>query len=293
MIAAAGRERGVEKLKRFLRGSLKVKLWMIRNGLAPWMPLPVRFPYGGFCFAWKDAIGQHLYLHTPFEEGEQRFVASLLTPGMVVFDIGAHDGLYTLLASRKVGAQGRVIAFEPSPREQRRLRWNLCINGCGNVVVEPIAIGSREEIAEFFVCVGWQTGLNSLRLPRVSDPTRKVKVLVTTLDNYLAHHMIPRVDFLKVDVEGAEREVLKGASQLMSQSPRPLVMCEVQDSRTETWGYPAREIYECLQGYGYRCFSIMWTGSLRPCPRKEQYDENLVALPMEKLSQMASFIDGE
>lgn len=236
-------------------------------------------------------MGKHIFLHENFEQEERAFVLQFFKPGMVVLDVGAHHGLYTLLASRKVGTGGQVIAFEPSPRELRRLRWNLVLNRCRNVHLEPLAVSRTEGIAELHVCLGQETGCNSLRPPAVSEPVRKVRVTTTTLDSYLRKNGITKVDFMKLDVEGAELEVLQGAIELLT-ALKPVILCELADLRTEPWGYRSVEIYDFLEARGYQWFSGMTGGKLQSCSKKTHYHENLIAIPKEKLSDLAGYIVG-
>ena len=278
-----------KRVQRSLENLLRARVNAIRMRFLPWLPLLIRLPWGGWWLVFNDVMGHHLLFRDGFEEGEQNFVLHFLQAGMVVLDVGAHHGLYTLLASKKVGPQGHVIAFEPSPRELRRLQWNLFLNRCRNVRVVPSALGSGEGTAELFVCLGRETGCNSLRPPAVSEPVRKIQVWVTTLDHYLQRTGMSKVDFMKLDVEGAELEVLKGASGLLSSS-RPLILCELADVRTEPWGYSSVEIYDFLQSHGYRWFSITLQGKLQACPRKPHYHENLLAVPDEKLDVVKQYI---
>lgn len=258
----------------------------------PLPPLPVRLPWGGWWLAWNnDVLSKHICLREGFEEGEQNFLLHFLQSGMQVFDLGAHHGLYTLLASKRVGPKGQVIAFEPSSRERRRLQWHIKLNRYANVQVEPLALGGSEGVAELFICLGPETGCNSLRPPVVSEPTKPIQVFVTTLDNYLQKSQIDLVDFIKLDVEGAELEVLKGATKLLSHKPQPIIMCELADVRTEPWGYRSVEIYEFLAARGYRWFSITSGGRLRFCPKKERFHENLLAVPEEKIGLVAVFME--
>jgi FkbM family methyltransferase len=85
--------------------------------------------------------------------------------GMTVLDVGAHNGFYTLLASKKVGPSGRVIAFEPSPRERQRLLSNLWINRCSNVIVEPVALAEEDSVATLFVVSGAETRMQQPSAP--------------------------------------------------------------------------------------------------------------------------------
>jgi FkbM family methyltransferase len=142
---------------------------------------------------WDDVVSEALRL-SGFEAAEQKFLQDFLQPGMTVLDIGAHYGLYTLLASKRVGNRGSVIAFEPSPRERKKLHRHIRFNRCSNVRVEPFALGSTEGIAKLFVCLDRHTAFNSLRPPAVSAPTNTIDVCIITLDNYLRFSSIVSAD---------------------------------------------------------------------------------------------------
>src|SRR5713226_9211768 len=128
----------------------------------PEMPIPLRLPFGAWWLAQKSALDDDL-IHDGFEEAEIAFVEMLLQPGMTVVDAGANHGLYTLLASKRVGRSGRVIAFEPSPRERKRLRRHLWVNRCKNVNVQPCALGDERREADLFLVEGREDWCNSLR----------------------------------------------------------------------------------------------------------------------------------
>jgi len=247
----------------------------------PPLPVPMRVPRIGWWLARNDACGLAM-ISDSYETRERRFVESLLRPGMTVLDIGAHHGLYTLLASRTVGMRGRVLAFEPSPRERNSLLTHLRLNRCRNVDVEGVALGSKSGRGELFIVQGRETGCNCLRPPNVPEPTIKVSIPIDTLDSCLQRRGIDHADFMKIDVEGAELEVLRGATGLLKGRLRPIILAEVQDLRTAAWGYPAKEIVDFLRQYDYRWFHLEKTG-LRPmreyCGR---FNENLVAIPTER-----------
>src|SRR5713226_3420264 len=210
----------------------------------PEMPIPLRLPFGAWWLAQKSALDDDL-IHEGFEEAEMAFVEKLLQPGMTVLDAGAHHGLYTLLASKRVGRHGRVIAFEPSPRERKALRLHVAMNGCWNVEIQGAALGKENTEASLFVMQGSQTGCNSLRPPVVESGTAPVRVEVERVDDVLEKLGVTRVDFIKLDVEGAELSFLQGARATLAAS-RPVILAEVQDLRTRPWGYAAREMIDFL-----------------------------------------------
>jgi FkbM family methyltransferase len=260
-----------------------------RRELGSRVAIPVRLPWGALMLAWPDVMGRHLR-QGGFEENERRFVERFLKPGMVVLDAGAHHGFYTLLAARRVGSRGRVVAFEPSARERRRLRINLVLNVSRNVRVEPLALGAHNGRGAFFVVSGIDDGCNSMRPPVVDDPYTRTTVRVVTLDAYLAEHRIGPVDFVKIDVEGGELALLRGAERLLASPSRPVLMCELVDTRTAPWNYQARDIHAFLARRDYLWFSPTPSGHLRPVSAKDRYHENLVAVPAEGVSTIADLV---
>lgn len=250
------------------------------------MPRLIRLPFGALWVLRNDNVGEPL-LAGEFEPAEMAFVERFLQPGMTVLDVGAHHGLYSLLASARVGAEGRVFAFEPSPRERRALRLNLLLNLAGNVSVQGLALGRDKGEQNLFVVQGSQRGCNSLRPPEVFSATIPVRVRVVPLDEWLVKQKIDHVNFIKLDVEGAELDALKGGARLLESRPRPAVLAEVQDIRTRPWGYPAIEIINYLADRGYRWFRILGSGSVEPLDLSSGgFDGNFIACPEESLGTL-------
>ena len=281
------------RVGRFLASPLKAKyitMALRARRVFPEMPIPLRLPYGAWWLAEKGAL-DHELMYNGFEETEMRFVRRPLRLGMTVLDIGAHHGLYTLLAAKGVGRRGRVIAFEPSPRERRRLANHVRLNRCRNVEVEACALGNESGEAELFLVDGFRDWGNSLRPPAVAEPTRKVSVPVRRLDDVLAELGVEHVDFIKLDTEGGELAVLEGARKLLQTAPRPAILAEVEDVRTRPWGYPAREIMQLLARWNYRWFALSEMGTLYPAsPDDESYDANFVALPHERAEEFQQML---
>ena len=247
----------------------------------PRVPFPVRLTNGCWWLARNDACGAAI-LSGSFELIEQQFMQTYLRPGMTVLDIGAHHGFYTLLASRRVGTSGRVIAFEPSPRETKFLNRHVRLNRCSNVTIVTCALGSAEGTGTLFLVEGKETGCNSLRPPEVTDAMRQVTVPVHRVDDILEELSIEMVDAIKLDAEGGELEILKGAGRLLEVKPRPLILAEVQDLRTRPWGYKSNEIIRYLRERGFQWFRPLKGGLLGKIDEDRlDYDENFVAIPEE------------
>lgn len=260
--------------------------------LFPELPIPLRLSFGAWWMAERSALDEKLIHENSFEAKELQFVARFLRPGMTVLDVGAHHGLYTLLISKRIGRRGRVIAFEPSPRERKRLVRHLRVNRCSNVTVEPCALGDFTGQADLFVVSKLEDWCNSLRPPATNQSTSKIRVAVRRADDVLEALGTEHVDFVKIDVEGAELSVLKGAIRILRDSRlRPGILAEVQDFRTKAWGYAAREILEFLEQLKYRWFAVTENGKLEAISTNgARYDENLVALPQERLGEFAEML---
>jgi FkbM family methyltransferase len=276
-----------ERVRRFWKSPFYKKSTSFAYRLRQWfprMPVPLQLSSGAWWIVGHSVLDLSL-LGGGFETGESLFAAKYLKAGMTVIDIGAHHGLYTLLASKNVGKKGRVIAFEPSARERRRLERHVRLNLCRNVTIEPLALGERESRARFFLAGGGEDWCNSLRQLKLDAGGQEVEVQVMALDEYVASHNIERVDFLKIDVEGGELEALRGAIRLLSGANRPVVLAEVSDVHTAAWGYRAEEILQLLAGLGYQWYSVDGQGELRARVSEwgaETYDENFVAMPSGK-----------
>jgi len=282
-----------QRIGRFLASPTRRKYITLANRarrIFPGMPIPLRLPFGAWWLAEKSAL-DHELIYNEFEHMEMRFVERLLRPGMTVIDAGAHHGLYTLLASKRVGGDGKVMAIEPSPRERERLEKHLRLNRCSNTELVTCALGEDPEESDLYLMEGDQDWCNSLRPPAVDGPVRRVRVTVRRLDDVLAGSGVSKVDFMKLDVEGAELSVLRGAMKLLEGESRPAILAEVQDARTEAWGYAAREILQFLVRMDYRWFVIAAKGALLPISCDQaSYDANLVALPIERTEEFLGLL---
>jgi FkbM family methyltransferase len=283
------------RLWRFARAPRKAQYFTLMNRMRrifPRMPIPLRLPYGKWWLAQESAL-DHELMHGSFEDAEKQFVRKFLRRGMTVVDVGAHHGLYTLLAAKCVGRRGKVIAFEPSRRERRRLLRHVRVNTCWNVIVEACALGDQAGDANLFMVEGAQDWCNSLRPPAVNGQTETSRVSVERLDDALWRLRVDAVDFVKLDAEGAELSVLQGAGELLRGASRPAVLAEVQDIRTQAWGYRARQIVDFLTDRGYCWFAVRGDGSLRVADVDlEWYDANLVALPEERAEEIRKRVEG-
>lgn len=193
----------------------------------------------------RDSLG--LSIWGTWEPFETELLQSLVQPGDVVVDVGANIGYYTLLLARRVGAQGRVFAFEPAPENFAILQENVARNGYQNVVLEQKALADTNGFAMLALS---KTNHGDHRLQNMAAANESVTVETTTLDAYLGD-AAQNVSLVKMDVQGAEMRVLRGMKNLLArQSPLTLVL-EFFPAALEQMGEEPREILELLRKHNF------------------------------------------
>jgi FkbM family methyltransferase len=175
-----------------------------------------------------------------------RLMDPFLTPGAVVVDVGANIGFNTVYAAQRVGSRGRVLAVEPADDNVAVLRTNVERSGLDNITVLPVAAGRQAETRRFFLR-GEVSAVNSFYQDSVyASVTDVVDVPVQTLDDLVDGE----ADLVKIDVEGAELDVLGGMTRLL-RSPRLRLVVEWHPLLQEKAGYAADELPRALLGAGF------------------------------------------
>jgi len=173
---------------------------------------------------------------------------------MVVIDIGAHVGYYTLLAAKLVGPTGKVYAFEPEPGNHSTLQKNIQLNNYQNIVATRIAVSDRRGRASMYL-TSLDSGRHSLfqhGLPKLGS----TQVETTTLDWFLESQDAPRVDLIKIDVEGAEVDVLDGMHQLLIRSPDLKLIIEFNPTLLQSAGVAPIDFLDKLRSFEFQLSNI-------------------------------------
>lgn len=185
-----------------------------------------------------------------YEFEKQQVIVGLVKPGTVFFDIGAHVGFYTLLASSLVADGGRVIAFEPLPKNLNYLERHCDLNGLKNVTVIKGAVSNRAGKAQFREDECSSMGHLSER--------GELEVDLVSLDDLFSRNLIPLPNYVKIDVEGAEANVLNGARQLLAAS-HPIIFLATHGREVHTL------CLEILESMGYSCRPLQKDCDLQSC----------------------------
>jgi FkbM family methyltransferase len=159
------------------------------------------------------------------EREQTAAMAEEIRPAGFFFDIGANVGYYTILASRLVGPAGKVVAFEPVPRNIDFLRQHIELNGATNVVLMPVAVSDSKGTVRF--ALGPDSAMGHI------GEGGELAVETTTIDD-VTDELGVTPDVMKIDVEGAEREVLLGAAKMFERA-RPVIFLSTHSDELRTW----------------------------------------------------------
>ncbi|XXF78591.1 FkbM family methyltransferase [Myxococcaceae bacterium GXIMD 01537] len=202
-----------------------------------------------------DHVQQQIYFFGAYEPPEAFVFARLLRPGMTVVDAGANVGQYSLLASTRVGDTGAVHALEPVPGTRQLLQENVRRSGVRNVHVHPYALWHQRERLRLGLRPGMEANIGAFS---VSDGHLggAVEADAISLDALVEEQRIPRVDLIKMDIEGAEHAALRGMRGVLERD-RPLLLMEVRRDTSERLSSSPQQLWtEIFAPLGYRAWAI-------------------------------------
>jgi FkbM family methyltransferase len=186
-----------------------------------------------------------------------RFVRSRVRPGDVCLDVGANLGQVTVHLGSLVGSAGRVLSFEPLPHVRERLTSHVAANGLGSVVeVLALALCDRSGTATFHFAErgAANQGMGSLVMEHESLALA-CEVETKRLDDFVAERRLSRIDWIKVDIQGAEPLFLEGARETLLRH-RPDLLVEVDPVDLRAGGSSSRELLVALDRLGYRAHAL-------------------------------------
>ena len=193
-------------------------------------------------FKWTIGSGDHGNWLGSYEYKTQRLMQSVVKPGMTAFDVGANAGFYALGLSRLVANQGHVWCFEPLPANLAHLTNHLKINDVQNVTVVEAAVAEKAGFTLFQEGDTRSTG-------HITDRVTALQVTTVSLDSFVESIGRKIPDLVKIDVEGGEGEVLRGARTLLAERKTVFIVSLHDD-------FQKQSCTEILRTSGYRIFKI-------------------------------------
>jgi FkbM family methyltransferase len=202
----------------------------------------------------REPLAYHLFFDGVYEPETLRLLLIRVRPGSTFVDVGANIGAFTMPVARQIGSSGMVLAIEASPRVFPYLAHNVRVNGLSNVRLRNCAASDTSRPLPFYEAPAEKFGMGSVGPQFLSEPTL---VPAETLDCILAEENVTEVSVLKVDVEGFEAAVFRGAARLLNGPRPPLVVFEFCDwAEARAPGVNVGEAQRALREYGYTLWRL-------------------------------------
>ncbi|MBG1244661.1 FkbM family methyltransferase [Nostoc sp. NZL] len=240
---------------------------------------------------------------SPYEISEQLLVSKIVRAGMMVFDIGANIGDYSILFSKLVGVYGKVYSFEPTLSTFNKLKLRLSNSKCNNVYPFQQAVYSDNSQITFNEFSEDFSAWNSIGKPQMPDPQgsgQYVPIVNTeiietiTLDSFCKNNNIQKIDYLKIDVEGAEIDVLQGAAKLLREKNIYFIQFEISQKMLEGLNRNAQSTFDLLNEYGYECHRININGDIgEKVTESNSFYENYIAFPSLPIHFFTIVLNGQ
>lgn len=206
-------------------------------------------------YLYSDDILSHAIFVYKFETQELNFLSIYLQKGDHFIDIGCNFGLYSLVASKKVGREGKVFAFEPVSKTHERLERNIRLNRIKNITPTKAAISSTSCTMPMSISLDGHDAWNSLTKPARGEKFLTEEVKTITLDDFVQENDLhDKIKMIKIDVEGWECEVIKGAIKTLTSELSPVLQVEFSEPALEAAGTSSGNLIKLLAGFGYKMY---------------------------------------
>lgn len=226
----------------------------------------------------SEFLQAHLYLYGSYELPSVRFIRRVVKPGDVVVDVGAQIGYITLAMATLAPGKVTVYAFEPEPLNIQRLRSNIALNPGVDVRIVEKAVSDSNGAIRLYLSKDHNAGTHSTISGGTNVSGDYVEIPAVTLDTYVRDQNIAALRLIKIDVEGGEYEVIKGAHETLT-SLRPIVLMELSDALQESRGFSTVEFKTLMKQFGYSAYTIADDGGLVPSSDEQRHAmDNVVFL---------------
>ena len=200
-----------------------------------------------------------LSLNQVYNEFDTQTVKNQVKEGDIVLDVGAHIGYYTLMLAKSVGTKGKVFSFEPEPHNVEVLKKNISINNYLNITLESKGVSNTSKNCKLY------SGLSSSGASRIFKPERilsnynkePINIQTLVLDEYFSKlDLLDKIDFVKMDIEGAEILALEGMQKILKKSKNLKLFIEFNKEALEDSGSNPKDLLDMLENNGFMIYYV-------------------------------------
>ncbi len=216
--------------------------------------------FNGYIFHYgrRDiGIPEFIITNNGYEEVTLKKIESILKEGNIFFDLGSNIGFYSVLASKFIGENGKVISFEPTPDTRKYLSKNISANKLQNVFVEPMAISDKSGFAYFEVTENSEC--NSIT-QNTNTKSETIMIPTISIDEYCLNKNIFSIDLIKMDIEGQEYNALLGMKNINKQSKDLKIIFEFNTDNFNKNNQQPFILLKTLGEMGFTQFTVLLDG---------------------------------
>ncbi len=226
---------------------------------------------------------KQIFLYDKYEKNSIRHMSNLLkkitSKKIVCFDVGANIGFFSLTMAKELENKNcEIHSFEPNPYTLTFLDKNLTLNPKLADSIFRNSIGLSDKAGTFQLSYNHRNTGSANIFDSASNSEEVAEIEVKTLDDYCVEHNINHIDLLKVDIEGAELNFLKGAEKIISKSKNMVLIMEIMEDNCKQAGYTSSQLYNKVIGFGFKPYlPKAWPKGLKEIhAMPEYYEDNII-----------------
>jgi FkbM family methyltransferase len=239
----------------------------------------------------SEYVQAHLFVFGIFESETINFCKKAMKNGDFIFDIGANIGFHTLVFNSLVTPKGKVISFEPEDSNFNKLTNNISINNISNSIsLIKKAASDKNETLKLYLAKDNNLGAHSI-FERDELSKEFLEIPAIKIDDFVIENKIEKIDFIKIDVEGAEMQVIKGMTETIKRL-KPTFIIEFNNFILEKIGSSSYELKNyIISSFSYSAFKILPDGNLISSNLSDKHDcDNVVFIHNEKIEHFKGII---
>ncbi len=196
----------------------------------------------------NDNLG--LSINPIYGESDTEFVKKIIKKNDIVLDIGANIGYYTLIFAKLVGNSGKVFSFEPESKNFKILKKNVEINGYNNVILEQKIVSNTNGISTLYI----SEKAGSHRIYKSDNFVESLEIKSISMDSYIEKNNLKKINFIKIDVEGAELNVLQGIQKILDSNKHIILFTEFSPNQIKSCGLEPTDMINFLTNNKFKIY---------------------------------------